>query len=297
MTITPGASIAIVTSSYRSDFERCRLLCESIDRYVTGHSAHYILVEEADRALFAALEGPRRQIIGERALLPKWLRPVTDPLNRKRRLWLHPYGLPLRGWHVQQLRRIAFGMSMDQAVMLSCDSDVIFIRPFDVGSLTQEGRVRFHRVPGGIDKVIVGLEADHLAWSRTAGQLLGIKAPSETRTGYITTLVAWRADTVRAMARRLESVAGRPALHALAATRSLSECTIYGRFVDEVEGEPSRHAPHSASLARVYWAGEALGQADLATFIAGMDETQVAICLQSFIGTDLALIRSAARLD
>ena len=36
-------SIALVTSSYRGDLERCRLLCDSVDRFVTGHAMHYIL--------------------------------------------------------------------------------------------------------------------------------------------------------------------------------------------------------------------------------------------------------------
>src|SRR5690606_41504601 len=31
---TNGA--ALVTASYSADFERCRLLCESVDRFVTG---------------------------------------------------------------------------------------------------------------------------------------------------------------------------------------------------------------------------------------------------------------------
>ena len=47
---------AIVTASYAPDFERCRLLCETIDRFVTGASRHYILVEQRDVALFRQLE-------------------------------------------------------------------------------------------------------------------------------------------------------------------------------------------------------------------------------------------------
>ena len=41
-------TVALVTSSYRGDLERCRLLCDSIDRFVTGHRRHYLLVEAAD---------------------------------------------------------------------------------------------------------------------------------------------------------------------------------------------------------------------------------------------------------
>ena len=51
-----AGTAAIVTASYAPDFERCRLLCETIDRFVTGAPRHYILVEQRDVALFRQLE-------------------------------------------------------------------------------------------------------------------------------------------------------------------------------------------------------------------------------------------------
>ena len=56
-TLKPSA--ALVTASYAPDFERCRLLCETVDQYVTGFSHHYILVEHNDVAQFRALESAR----------------------------------------------------------------------------------------------------------------------------------------------------------------------------------------------------------------------------------------------
>ncbi|TGR93421.1 hypothetical protein EN852_038880, partial [Mesorhizobium sp. M2E.F.Ca.ET.209.01.1.1] len=50
---------AIVTASYAPDFERCRLLCETIDRHVAGMAHHYILTEHRDVALFRQLESGR----------------------------------------------------------------------------------------------------------------------------------------------------------------------------------------------------------------------------------------------
>ncbi len=290
-----GGTVALVTSTYRGDLERCRLLCDSIDARVSNHSAHYLLVEERDRAVFAPLAGPRRHVIGERDLLPGWLRPVPDPLRPSKRYWLHPFGLPLRGWHAQQLRRLAFAGRMAEAAMISCDSDVVFLRAFDASSVFEGPRLRFYRVPDGLDRVDAGMSREHRAWSRRAGRLLGLDR-SETRTGYITTLVPWRADTVRDMLERIEAVTKRPAMSRLAASRALSECTIYGRFVDEAEGRPDRHAPTARPLAHVRWAGEALGERDIAALLAGMGADEVAVCIQSFIGTDTALIRRAAGL-
>jgi hypothetical protein len=289
-----SATVAIVTASYKGDFERCRLLCESIDRHVTGFTCHYLLVEEADRALFKALEGERRKVLGERDLLPPWLRAVPDPTNLKRRLWIHPFGLPLRGWHAQQLRRIAFGLQMAEDAMLSSDSDVVFLRPFDARSLIEDGRTRFQRVENGLDDILPDLLDDHLSWSRAAGRLLGIASPAETRTAYISPLVPWRGASVKAMGQRIEEATGRSAFRALVGTRALSECTIYGRFVDEVERRLDVHAVTPEPLIDVYWAGEAMGRAEVEAFIERLAPGRVGIGVQSFTATDPNLIRAAA---
>ena len=288
---------AIVTSSYRGDVERCRLLCESIDARVTGFTRHLILVEAADLPLFQQFAGPRREIVSERDLLPVWLRPFPDPLSRgRRRVWLSPKGPPLRGWHVQQLRRLAMAAALPEAVMLSCDSDVVFVRDFDVADMQRAGAVEFHRIPDAMATVIPALVEGHRAWSRRAGVLLGIGAPAETETGYIATVIAWRTDTVRDMMARIEAVGGRPALTSLAASRALSECTIYGRFVDEAEERPERHFASERRLCRTYWDGEAMTGAELRRFTEAMSPEQVAVGIQSFTGTDTALIRQAAGL-
>ena len=91
---------AVVTASYAPDFERCRLLCETLDRHVSGAAHHYILVEHRDVALFRQLETDRRTVVDERDLLPRWLRAFDDPLSLfRRRVWLSLKTQPLRGWH------------------------------------------------------------------------------------------------------------------------------------------------------------------------------------------------------
>ncbi|HEX2019303.1 MAG TPA: DUF6492 family protein, partial [Aurantimonas sp.] len=284
-------------SSYRGDFERCRLLCESIDRRVTGHTRHLVLVEARDVAMFRSLAGPRREIVDERELLPAWLRPFPDPLSLgRRRFWLSPKGPPLRGWHVQQLRRIAMAATLEETVMISVDSDVVFLRPFDVGWFHEGSRVRFYRRPGVVAGYAPAAREEHRKWSRKAGRLLGIEGPQETDTAYIATLIAWRSDTVRDLLGRIENRTGRSWVSALAATRALSECTIYGRFVDEVEARPDRHLPGDTNLCHMYWTGSAMGPDALTTFAADLEPHQVAAGIQSFTGTDPALIRRAAGL-
>ena len=86
-------------------------------------------------------------------------------------------------------------------------------------------------------------------------------------------------------------------MRSLAGSRALSECTIYGRFVDEVEGRPDRHVAVADELCAVYWDGPPMGAAELAAYLGALEPHQVAIGLQSFTGTDPALIRTAVGLS
>ena len=77
---------------------------------------------------------------------------------------------------------------------------------------------------------------------------------------------------------------------AIAATRHFSECMLYGRHADEVlGGEGHFHDDHE--LCRIYWKGPALSDEGFRDFVAAMTSRQVAIGVQSFIGTDIGRIR------
>jgi hypothetical protein len=282
------AEAAIVTASYAPDFERCRLLCQTIDRFVTGMSRHYILVEERDVAPFRALEGARRSVISERELLPDWLSPYDDPLSLfRRRIWLSFRTKPLRGWHVQQLRRIAIAEHIAEPALVYCDSDVAFLKPFDCGAFSRDGKVRLFRR----DNAIGGdTETQQKTWSINAGRALGIAAPAWSPHDYVATLIAWRRDSVTAMCRHIETVNSRHWVEAVASVRKFSECMLYGRFAEEVEGG-AHHFHGAEEFCRVHWTGEALSDDQFRAFVAAMTPDQVAIGMQSFIGTDLARVR------
>ncbi len=142
-------STAIVTPSFQQDFDRCGTLCASIDRHVTGRFHHYLLVKSADVPLFRQLQGPRRTVIDERALLPHWLLPLHVSI-RGSDIWLSLRSRPLVGWHIQQLLKIAFGAKASEDGLLYCDSDVAFVRPYDTGSAFQGGRLRLYREHEGL---------------------------------------------------------------------------------------------------------------------------------------------------
>jgi hypothetical protein len=285
---------AIVTPSYAGDAARCDLLCASIDRHVSGLDCHYILVEDADLPLFRHLEAPHRRVVPDSALLPSWLRPIRDPLQSGRRVWLGlRMGVPLwpmRGWHVQQLRKLAIARHAREEVMLHCDSDVIFVKPFDMNSLVcADGRVRLYRIDDGIRADIP--QRGHAAWLAAAATLLGLPVSSQPTADYINNLITWRRSHVLALLDHVETVSGRNWVSAIGRHRSFSEALIYGQFVDRVLGEGSGHVAESLPLCRTWWFGDRTDEASILDFVAGLEPRQVAIGLQSFIEAPLEVLQ------
>lgn len=286
-TLPAEPATAIVTASYAPDFERCRLLCETMDRFVSRFSKHYLLVEHGDVSAFRALETSRRVVVDERDLLPSWLHCMPDPMSLfRRRVWVSTKTKPLRGWHVQQLRRIAIAAHAPEDVLVYVDSDVAFLKPLDCAAFTRDGRVRLFRRDNVLDEA--GLE--HVTWSRNAGAALGIGAPAVSPHDYIATLIAWRRAAVAEMCRRIEDHTGRHWASTLGLQRRFSECMLYGRYVDEVIGGEG-HFLGSEEFCRVHWTGSPMSDTEFQAFVDGMAPEQVAIGMQSFIGTDLGRIR------
>lgn len=288
---TSHRRIAIVTASYAGDFERCRLLCDTIDRHVTGHSRHLLLVSHRDVARFRALESSRRVVVDERDILPGWLHDLPDPFSLlRRRIWLSRHTAPLRGWHVQQLRRMAIAAHVDEDALLYSDSDVAFLKPFDTGRLYRDGKLRLFRRDNRLSEP--GHD-EHRVWSRQAGRVLGIADDVANPHDYISTLIAWKAETARAMCTHIENVSGRHWVSAIARSRKFAECMIYGRYVDDVlKGEGHFH--DDTEFCRIYWSGPKLGESELREFVRGLAPGQVAVGMQSFIRMDIGDIRAIA---
>jgi hypothetical protein len=279
---------AIVTASYAPDFERCRLLCETVDRHVSGHRHHYILVAGGDVKLFRSLEAPGRTVIDERDLLPHWLRSWPDPSSLfRRRVWLSVRTSPLRGWHVQQLRRIAVAAHLSEETLVYCDSDVAFVRDFDCGVFWSGGRTRLFRMDNALARP-TGF--DHLVWSANAARILGVEPEAASLHDYIATLIAWRRRTVLDMCARIEDRHGRSWVETLGRTRRFSECILYGRYVDDVTGGAD-HFHSSEGFCRIYWEGPALSDEKFSLFLRQMSPSHAAIGVQSFVGTDIRRIR------
>ena len=56
-------NVALMTPTYRGDLERFELLCESVDRFVSGFERHYVIVNDDDLPFFARFENGRRIVL------------------------------------------------------------------------------------------------------------------------------------------------------------------------------------------------------------------------------------------
>ncbi len=273
---------AIITASYAPDFERCKILCESMDQLATGYECHYILVDVPDVPLFKQLEGPKRKIITDRQLLPWWLyRPPKLLSPKGRRIWVSPLTVPLHGWHVQQIMRIAVAKHLTEDGLLYCDSDTAFLKPFDVSSIWNGENMRLWRQ----DEGVVEAKSDHKQWQAHAGRALSIEKSAQVNHNYVCSFVTWKRQNVLDMCAHMEAKHGRPWISVVGSSRKFSECMLYGAYVDSVLGGEG-HKTSATSLCPMCWFDPSPSEQELQTLIDELGAEQVAIGVQSFIPFD-----------
>ncbi|MEN0001512.1 MAG: DUF6492 family protein [Pseudomonadota bacterium] len=277
---------AIVTASYAPDFERCRVLCESIDRHASGFSCHYILVDEPDRALFSTLEGPKRRIITDQELLPWWIKRLPQALSPGgRRVWVSPRTVPLHGWQTQQIMRIAAAHHLSEEGLLYCDSDTAFVKDYD---LNQMWRGDDMRLWAELDGALTA-KNDHLLWMAHAASAFAIEK-QKCLDNYVCSFVTWRRDTVLDMCAHMERVHHKPWVSVVASTRKFSECMLYGAYVDGVTGSAD-HWRTGDELCPMKWLNPPPTEAELATMVANLAPQAVGIGVQSFIPLQTEMFR------
>jgi len=282
-------SVGLITPTYWRDLERCALLCESVDRYVTSFARHYLIVADEDMPLFARFNGGRRLVLPVSAFLPSWLKPLPGFIERKhRRYWWSFRTKPVNGWHIQQFVKIAAACAIpeDRACML--DSDVVFFRRFDVSRFGQADLMPLYVRPGDI-------AADaplHASWVRSSHRLLGLNAPSFPADDFIGHIIFWNQRSVRAMTARIETVTGLDWIEALCRARAISEYMLYGAFVRNNPDFLRDHRLTDESSCLSYWEDEPLGEAALESMIRAAGDKYAAFSAQSFSNTPVSSIRS-----
>jgi uncharacterized protein DUF6492 len=275
---------AIITPSYYVDFERCKWLVETVNRFVPEDIPHYLVVDYADRDLFASLRSSRTRVVFKEDALGGRLHQV--PFARK--WWVGLRSPPARGWIVQQITKLFVTEVVEEEAFAFVDSGCFFVRPFDPRTMERNGEVRLFRETGPYFQNPVTFR-----WHSVNAKLLGIRPVIGYDVGYVTQLVTWRRDNLLHLQKHLELVSGRNAIDTLARQLTFSEYYLYGMYCDMVLNDRSRHyhTPIAASLC--YWELESLSEAALVRLKTKLEPDHVVVLINEKSRTSLEYVRSA----
>jgi hypothetical protein len=276
-------SFAIVTPSFRLDFEQCRLLVESVERNVAPHVRHYVVVDRRDRAQFEALRSSRVDVMCVEDVLPWWLQRVPFA----RRWWLSFRGRPISNWMLQQMVKLATPAVVHADVLLFTDSDCFFVRPFDPRTFVQGGNVPlFREYSEDVNKDF------NTRWKQIAAGLLALPGEVDRKTSYVGNLVPWRRENVLALHRHLETVSGRDWMQALTRVRVMSEYVIYGMFVEYVLGaEQAGHYFDSTVTSLSHWMDRPLDEGGLRSLKGQIQPQHLTVMISAKSRTPVDTIR------
>lgn len=124
--------IAIVTQSYKNDFDECKLLCESIDRFAPEID-HFIFVNNEDYKLFQELHYGRHKVHKKGEILPWYL--VRLPFKiAGHHFHISPVTIPVREWIIQQICKLGVFevIGDDYDATFNIDSETVLMKPLDL---------------------------------------------------------------------------------------------------------------------------------------------------------------------
>jgi hypothetical protein len=266
----------LITPSYAPDFERCRLLCESVAQFVYPQIPHYIIVDKKDLKLFSQLQNPYTHILTKESILPWWIWRIPFLKNS----WFSLKTPPIRGWLIQQLIKIGIAYHVTEDILIFVDSDVAFIRYFEVESIIHGNQVRMFSDPESIFDYM----ETHRKWYDTAAQLVGTDPIPFPGTDYIVQLAMWRRENVLKLCNHIEKISGKSWIETLGSVWNLSEYVLYGVFIESILKEESGHYYDPQDLCHPYWGEDPLSDSELQEFFDKISPHHVAIMISAKAG-------------
>jgi Family of unknown function (DUF6492) len=262
---------ALITPSYAPDFERCKLLVQSVENCLVDDTKQYIIVDRRDFQLFKPLASSRIQILVVEEILPSWI--LRVPGTKK--WWLSLRTLPIKNWVLQQLVKMSIFDVIDENVVVFCDSDNTFIRPFDMKSrLVKDGKLALLRVNFQNEDVY--------KWIENSKKLLGIENKEIPAVMYVSNMISWHRDNVLAMRRRLEEVNHKDWIRALCQYQNISEYTLYGVFVEHLVGlQRANHFLFDDELIKASWSIPLDSKDKVEDFFDNLKEENVGVMIHS----------------
>jgi hypothetical protein len=237
-------SYALVTPSFRLDLDRCRLLTDTVERWVAPHVRHYLVIDRRDVAMFKPLVSARTELLVVEDITPSWIFRIPG----MRRFWFSLRTVPIKNWILQQIVKISVPAVVKEDVLLYTDSDTFFISQFDPRALERDGKPPLFIEPGQR-----GLIQNNDKWNDAAARLLGLPELKSYDENYIGNVITWRRQNALAMRERIEATTGRDWELSLAPMITFSEYILYGAFCHRVLGENSGHWDDGVVRTLTYW--------------------------------------------
>ena len=262
--------VAFVTPSYRGDFERCQLLCESTSRFLPDGIEHVLIVDRRDLEIFRPLENETVRIVEAESLIPWWIFRLPG-ING---WWASFRSLPIRNWIFQQILKLSAVDVTDSEIIQFVDSDVTLTKPFPLDYLFQDGRVRLQRVEYQ--------DQDHAKWLRVASRLLGSQESPRLDYNYIGNLITWKRVHALGMINRIREVAKASHVQAIARSTQFSEYMTYGVYVDYVIGlENSGHFYDDSPNLHLCWGYDLSTDAGIGRYFSEIGEENFGVMIHS----------------
>lgn len=220
-------------------------------------------------------------------ILPRWIHHLWQvPFVRRRSLWWSWKTGFMVGWHIQQLVKMQMAFEVKQQGLILCDSDMFFLRSFDVGKLHGKDGFRFYRSHDEMDEKSIS----NPSYTVAAFRQLGLPVESFPARTYVDSLVTWKAATVRDMCAYIEKISDLDWRAALGRNLIFSEYTLYGLYVDRLAGIAGL-APTSDHLCKTKWGKDQEKPIDVDSFVDELPAGVVAVAFQSFLNVDQDILR------
>ena len=279
---------AIVTPSYNLDFDQCQLMCDSVDKFIEGNWHHYIIVNKADYALFAPMIGPRRSVVLNSSVLPQWMKYVGK-LGKVRggSIWFSWRTGFIFGWHLQQIIKLNIASYLSEEMLLSVDSDVFFAKPLKLETLVTEGKITFCRtIPDRVTN-------DPVSTAFNKQSIQTLRLPDETQ--HINSahpLVVWHRRTIINMCDFIGKLHNKHWIPAIYGYRVLSEGTLYGLYIENLEPDRSKFTSREISLSKQMRLSPALNQQELEEFFILNSPDHYAFVVPSPLKYNVKILRN-----
>ncbi|WP_413204061.1 DUF6492 family protein [Rhodospirillum sp. A1_3_36] len=285
-----SVTLTLITPSYRGDFPLFERLSKSVKRHAGPGVRHMVIVPPDDLDLFRTACHSRTILVSTEDVIPVRFHRIPrllNPLRTRQDLFLRPgIWIPVRGWILQQLAKFGAAITAPSESIAFVDSDVMFVRPVTEDSFkTPDGHLRLY-----YEKGVCGHFPTHQKWYHNTAKLLDLSSVTPFwGDNYINDLVTWKRSHAQATLDRIEKVTGQPWWKPMAASRTLSEYTLYGVYVTNVLGGIDDQTPTDALLHHTSWYGDVHTNEGRAAFIEALGPDKLAVSIQSYEHLDISI--------